>query len=255
MLRILERWLQVKVKLLKEGYSTDLTIYEDFIKNEIDSEKDYFSDEYIIIDNAPDFPIYMGEGSKKKRRELYREAINVLINHYIELPRSTHTSGVFWHSLLIQEKRSYLIEKYPQILESKNKFDLIVFRDFDWENYIYKCVYAAEYIYDTGITDPDQINHYSDLIYDNMDLYNYIIKTPLFRNSQFVMKFLKVIDEENLSEKLKAKIPNRPELGDDVRYGREVIQELNKSYPILNSPALDVEDLGYEVRRILKSLE
>lgn len=250
-----ERWLQVKVKLLKNGYSTNLAIYEDFKENEIDLEKDYFSEEYILVDETPDFPIYMGTGNQEKRRDLYREAIQTLIKYYIILPRSIHTNGVFWHSLLIQQKRNYLLEKYPQILEDKKTFDLIVFRDFDWENYIYKCVYAAEYIHDAGITDINEIYHYSDLIFDNMDLYNYIIKYPLFRNSQFVIKFLQVIDQENLSEKLKAKIPDRPELGSDVRYGREVIKELNKSYPIINSPALDVEDLGYEVRKILRTLE
>lgn len=245
----------MKVRLLKDGYSTNLAIYEDFIKNEIDLDKDYFSKDYILIDETPDFPIYMGSGNQEKRRELYREAIHTLINHYIELPRSTHANGVFWHSLLVQQKRSYLIEEYPQILKDKKTFDLIVFRDFDWENYIYKCVYAAEYIHDAGITDENEIYHYSDLIFYNMDLYNYIIKYPLFRNSQFVIKFLQVIDQEGLSERLKAKIPNRPELGTDVRYGREVIKELNKSYPIINSPALDVEDLGYEVRKIMRTLE
>lgn len=245
----------MKVKLLNDGYSTSSEIYEDFINNEIDLEKDYFSEDYVIINETPDFPIYMGNNIKGDRRLLYREAIRTLMEYYITLPRSIHTDGIFWHSFLIQNKRDYLINNYPQILEEKNKFDLIVFRKFDWENYIYKCVYGAEYIHDAGITEFGEINHYSDLIYDNMDLYNYIIKYPLFRNSQFVIKFLKVIDEEDLSEYLKAKIPNHPELGNDVRYGRQIISELNKSYPIINSPALDVEDLGYEVRRILKILE
>lgn len=52
-----------------------------------------------------------------------------------------------------------------------------------------------------------------------------------------------IIAETNLGPVLKAKIKNRPDLGTDERYGRRVIFELNKVYPIVMSPMLDKEML------------
>ncbi len=77
------------------------------------------------------------------------------------------------------------------------------------------------------------------------------IKYPLFRNGDFVLKFLEVIDELQISDIMKAKIPNRPDLGKDERYGRRVILELNKSYPVILVPMLTKEELKIEVEKAL----
>lgn len=52
-----------------------------------------------------------------------------------------------------------------------------------------------------------------------------------------------IIDETGLSKVLKSKIKNRSDLGRDERFGRRVIFELNKAYPVVMSPMLDKEDL------------
>ena len=54
----------------------------------------------------------------------------------------------FWYSLLCVYKRDYLLEKYPQVEEGIRRFNNIVLKKFDWENYIYKCVLAAQYVND-----------------------------------------------------------------------------------------------------------
>ena len=55
-------------------------------------------------------------------------------------------------------------------------------------------------------------------------------------------KFLNALNYD-LSEILKAKIKDRPDLGKDERVGRRVIFELNKSYPVVLAPTLDKEEL------------
>ena len=76
-----------------------------------------------------------------------------------------------------------------------------------------------------------------------MDMFNYIIKYEIFRNGHFLINIIDIIEETGLSKVLKAKIKDRPDLGNDERYGRRVIFELNKAYPIVMSPMLDKEKL------------
>lgn len=120
------------------------------------------------------------------------------------------------------------------MLESYREFCNIVFKGFDWENYIYKCVLAVEYIEDATEL-PLSNDQYYELIVDNLNIFNYIIKYSIFRNGEFLLKILTVIHNLGISEVLKGKIKDRPDLGKDERYGRRVIFELNKSYPVLMS--------------------
>ncbi|WP_285398458.1 hypothetical protein [Lysinibacillus sp. fls2-241-R2A-57] len=62
-----------------------------------------------------------------------------------------------------------------------------------------------------------------------------------------------VIYNLEISELLKGKITDRPDLGKDERYGRRVIFELNKAYPVLMSPLLDIEALQEEFLKALSN--
>ncbi|MGL5549352.1 MAG: hypothetical protein ACRDD4_06620, partial [Culicoidibacterales bacterium] len=77
----------------------------------------------------------------------------------------------------------------------------------------------------------------------------------IFRTGDFVLKFLEAINELGLSEKMKAKIPNRPDLGADERYGRRVLAELNQSYPVVLVPMLNKTDLKTTIQPILGQYE
>lgn len=237
----------MRVKLLDSSHLKSQSLYEDFVNDRIDENAEYFSDQEMFIEEAPDFPIYMGSKEKKdNKEELFREAIIILKKHYIQTDREIHMNGLFWHSLLVSKKRDYLVQQYPIILEEQKEFYNIVLKKFDWENYIYKCVLAAEYIEEAKVK-AEEIDKYIHLIYSNLDMYNYIIKYSIFRNADFVVKLLKIIDEENLSKIMKEKIKHRPDLGKDERYGRRVIFELNKNYPVVMSPFLDKEELKKEI--------
>ncbi|MDG4658524.1 hypothetical protein P6P90_16550 [Ectobacillus antri] len=232
----------MEIKLLKKGYKNNEQFYQDFLDDQIKYKDEYFSDRIVYISEAPDFPIYMGKGSEAEKKELFLQAFDIISHSYLNTDRDTHLDELFWHSLLAVTKRDYLLEQYPQIAESMKNFTNIVLKDFDWENYIYKCILGAQYVNDY-VQDDTQRRRYYELIIDNLDVYNYIIKYEIFRNDQFLLKILDIIDELDLSKVMKAKITGRDDLGKDERVGRRVIFEFNKSYPVVMSPMMEKEDL------------
>ncbi|MEH7086415.1 hypothetical protein V7139_27335 [Neobacillus drentensis] len=232
----------MEVRLLKKGYKNNEQFYKDFLDDQIHIKEDYFSDEVVFIDQAPNFPVYLAHRDEEVRKELFLEAFNVLSSSYLHTDRDIHFEEIFWHSLLAVTKREYLLEQYPQIAESINHFNNIVLKDFNWENYIYKCVLGAQYINDLVEDYEDRLRYY-ELLIDNLDMYNYIIKYEIFRNDYFLLNILDIINELNLSKVMKAKIVGRPNLGKDERVGRRVLFEFNKSYPVVMSPMMDKEDL------------
>ena len=231
----------MEIRLLKSGYKKSEQFYKDFLDDNIKNNDDYFSGEVVYIDEAPDFPIYMGVGYDKCRDKMFKEAFEIMSKYYLKTDRDIHFDELFWHSFLCVYKREYLLETYPEIKEGINKFRNIVIKKFDWENYIYKCLLGAQYIND-NVEDEEQRNRYYDLIIENLDLYNYIIKYEIFRNDRFLINLLDVTDELGLSKVLKAKIKGRDDLGKDERVGRRVIYEFNKSYPIVMSPMMDKDE-------------
>lgn len=232
----------MEIRLLKKGYKNNEQFYKDFLEDKILTKDEYFSGEVVYINEAPDFPIYMGVGYEKKREELFLQAFDVISKYYLNTDRDIHFDEVFWHSLLCGYKRDYLLKEYPEIVESQNKFNSIIIKKFDWENYIYKCILGAQYIND-NVDNEEEKNRYYSLIIENLDLYNYIIKYEIFRNDKFMLNILDIIDRNNLSKDLKAKIKSRNDLGKDERVGRRVIFEFNKSYPIVLAPMLEVDEL------------
>ena len=232
----------MEIKLLDASYKTSDTLYNDFLEDQIISNESYFSNDIITIIDAPDFPIYMAQKNEEERNKLFFEAFRVLGEVYLQMDRDIHLDERFWHSLLLTHKRDYILEHYPEVKSDEKTFKNIVLKKFDWENYIYKSVLATQYVID-HTSDSHEKLRYFNLIVDNLDLFNYIIKYEIFRNGQFLINVLDIIDELDLSKVLKAKIKNRSDLGKDERVGRRVIFEFNKSYPIVLSPMLEKEEL------------
>ena len=70
-----------------------------------------------------------------------------------------------------------------------------------------------------------------------------MIKYEVFRNDKFIINVLDIINDNDLTKVLKAKIKDRPDLGKDERYGRRVLFEFNKSYPVVMSPMISKDEL------------
>lgn len=240
----------MEIRLLKKGYKSNDQFYQDFLDEKINSNEDYFSNKFVTIADAPDFPIYMGRGSEEEKKQAFQRAFEIIAASYIHSDRDLHLEELFWHSLLVTKKREFILENYPNVSTGIKEFERVVIKPFDWENYIYKCVLAAEYIEDLDIN-VEEKKHYYNLVLENLDVYNYIIKYAIFRNSEFLIKILTIIDELQISNIMKANIKDRPDLGKDERYGRRVIFELNKKYPVVMSPLLDIETLKNEVIQAL----
>lgn len=240
----------MKIKLLKEGYKKDEQLFQAFVDGAILTDETFFSDETIEIAEAPDFPIYMGRGSEAEKKADFLRAFAVMRTSYANLEKEISFDERFWHSLLVTEKRDYILEHYPDAATSVSKFRNIVLKAFDWENYIYKCLVAVEYIEESTdlVLSKEQ---YYELVVDNLDVYNYIIKYAIFRNDAFLIKILTVIHELDISSIMKAKIKDRDDLGKDERYGRRVIFEMNKSYPIMMAPLMDIETMKEECVKAL----
>ncbi len=184
----------------------------------------------------------MGKGSEEEKAVLFKNAFEVMANCYLDTDRDIHMNEMFWYSLLCVYKRDFLLREYPQIGESMKDFQNIVVKKFDWENYIYKCVLGAQYVKDNTDCDEDRDRYYN-LIVENLDVYNYMIKYEVFRNDKFIINVLDIIDDRGLAKVLKAKIKDRTDLGKDERYGRRVLFEFNKAYPIVMSPMLEKDEL------------
>ncbi len=231
----------MEIRLLKESYIKGNEIYNDFLNNQVGNMEEHFDDISVIIKSNIDFPIYINV-SENIRAPLFIEAINIISENYLDMDRTYSLNGQFWYSFLLQKKRQYILDNYPAVKDSESNFKNVVLKKFDWENYIYKCVLAAQYIND-NVEDKEKREFYYTLIANNLDVYNYIIKYEIFRNDRFLINVLDIIHDNNLSEILKAKIKDRPDLGKDERIGRRVIFELNKSYPVILAPTLDKEEL------------
>ena len=229
----------MKINLLDKGYKNNEAFYNAFLTN---SMEEFLSDEVIDLKSAPDFPIYLNITDETERADKFIEAFTVIANHYLQTDRDTHFDERFWHSFLCTVKRDYILENYPQVKSGIKEFNNVVLKKFDWENYIYKCILGAQYVVD-HVKDPSRHDYYFRLIADNLDMFNYMLKYPVFRNGEFMINILDIVDEYDLSAILKQKITWRDDLGKDERVGRRVLFEFNKSYPVILFPMLSKKEL------------
>ena len=231
----------MQINLLTDGYKDSEGFYQAFLNDTL-RQRSFISENYINIPSElPDFPIFSAIKNQEERANEYCKMIKIIAEYVITLDRDIYMDERFWHSWLCLYKREYLLNIYPQIKEDYGAFKNIVIKKFDWENYIYKAILIAQYVEENA--QPEKYEYYYRLILQNMDMFNYIIKYEIFRNGKFLINIMDIIAETGLSSILKAKIKNRPDLGKDERYGRRVIFEMNKAYPIVMSPMLDKDML------------
>ena len=237
--------------MLKKDYKRNEGLFQAFVDGTILTDETFFSSDSVDIPAAHEFPVYINEKDEQLRKEKFFEAFDVIRDHYIHLDHDILFDARFWHTLLVTELRDYIIAQYPEAVQSEAKFHNIVLKKFDWENYVYKCVMAVDYIEHSNELSYSKDLYY-ELVVDNLDVFNYIIKYAIFRNESFLIKILTIIHDLDISAIMKAKIKDRPDLGKDERYGRRVIFEMNKNYPVMMAPLMDVDTLK---EQCIKALE
>lgn len=67
----------------------------------------------------------------------------------------------------------------------------------------------------------EDVEKYYDLIVDNLDVFNYMIKHEFFRYDKFIINVRYILNDD-FAKALKAKIKYRPDLVKDERYGRRI---------------------------------
>lgn len=209
--------------------------------NLIEGDIDHFSEDEFILPELRPFPFYLAYKDTNKLEKSFMEAFKIIKEDYIHIDREITMSQQFWHSLLLVNFRNYVIEEHPAVTTNKNRFKNIIIKSLDWENYIYKCLLAVEYAVD-NLPEEEHELFYSAVI-NNLDLYNYLIKYSVTRNDKFIINVLKIVERNNLSTLMKSQIKDRPDLGKDERFGRRVIFEFNKDYPVVLSPMMDTDEL------------
>ena len=234
----------MQLKLLNEEACKAEKLFDPFVNEQLTPGKSpaLFSDDEVNVGDLEPFPIYMAGGSEEDRKKNFFKAIKIFERDYLHFDREYKMEGRFWYSLYSIHFKNYLINQYPQVKDDVSNFRKIVLKKFDWENYIYKIVLIVEYVTETFDAQEARDKYYH-LILDNLDVFNYLIKYSIFRNREFVMNILKIIHNNDLTEVLKSNIDYYKKQGRDERYGRRVIFEFNRRYPVLMSPMMYYENL------------
>lgn len=238
----------MKVNLLKENYKEDKEFYNSFLNDSLEADG-FISNDTILMPDIEPFPIYFGASQEKDDPDTLLDLIIFFKDNFIDLDMNIYMNELVLHSLIITNMREYILDKYPKIKDGENFFKIIVTRKFDWENYMYKAALIAKYVSDS-IPDNEQMEYFQ-LIIENLDIFNYIIKNKIFRNNDFFIKFFNVVKKENLSYVLKSKFKDSDNPLIDLRIGRLVIQDFSNAYPALLSPLLPQEEFDIYFMKFL----
>lgn len=231
----------MKIRKLNPEIIKSSQVFEYYIGTYKDEDK-IFLEEFYDVELSQEnlfFPIYIPDKNGEIRKAKYHEAFLVMRENYLKLGRDILLDRNFWYSLFLDKLRDRLHKEYPTALHTEKEFRNIILKQFDWENYVYKLIFGAEYIQEVVPNKEDHIKYF-ELITENLDIYNYILKSEIFKNGNFLIKFLDTIVETDSSEILKKKIDLSN--GKDERVGRRVINEFVKSYPVVFVHALDKEE-------------
>lgn len=240
------------IRKLKSDYIKSDSLQRDFINSQIMLEE-HFSENEFDIESIEPFPIYFKNYDNATRLAKMLQTFIVLKDKYINLEQDLLMDQSFWISLFLVHFRDYLIDEYPGLKSSKNDFKQIILKKFDWENYIYKMVLMTQYIVDNF--EECEYEKMIRIFSNNMDVTNYCLKYSLFRNDKFIKLVFKVIEVNELSEILKKRLKQLEGYGKDERYGRRVLLEMNKRYPVSMIHIFSYDDFESTFLEILNELK
>ncbi|WP_311480700.1 hypothetical protein [uncultured Anaerococcus sp.] len=229
----------IKIYLLRKDITDFYNFHDSFVAGRLDKDG-YFTENFVDVPPVEDFIPYAGNADNNS--EVLKNLIYVMINNFIELNQDIYMNESFWRSYLVQKLRMPLIKKYPKLAHDYNLFDRIVLRKFNWENYLFK---AATYgiVLSDRVGDPVLLDEYIDIICDNMDLFNYILKLKALKVDNFIyntIKFMHEFKDTDLGSFLKYR--SQAEINKEDSAGRIVLTEMNTAYPSILFPMLDYDD-------------
>ena len=199
------------------------------------------------------FNPYAGNTKSPNNDQIWNNLIASVGEIMEGIPANLYEDGNFWFSLFLTRFQLELMNDYPQLKKSSDQLKNILLKDFNWENYIYKAVVIVKLkhvaIERFGNTDV------VDLILDDLDLFNYLIKSPLFRNLDFILNIFELTRRDAFPVRLKSQIKSEKYKQKDKRFGRRIVYELNKTYPVLFVQKFEMEELGTKLNEIIRQYQ
>lgn len=171
-----------EIYLLKDPILDEQDFYESFLKGTLE-EKGYFSDQRVQVPDVEEFIFYINS-SQSGSKDLFRNLVQIMMDYFVDLKQEIFLDQNFWRSYISTKLRNSTIRNHPQIRENFDNFRIIVLRALDWENYLYKAAIYGSILRDR-LADANERDQYIDLIHENMDLFNYILKKRVFRNDVY----------------------------------------------------------------------
>jgi hypothetical protein len=232
----------MEIRKIKNSLDNN-TLLKYFSKDQLIKEDSLFENEFYYLSGFEYFDPYVGSLTTdtyvQKMMRLFKNVSNVIDSYSI--PSNYYEDGTFWKSTFLTLYREELNNNYPAIIRDETTFNNVIGKKWGWENYIFKAILVKKYLpYAENFFTKEE---FYETVAENIDVFNYLVKGPIFRNDKFIVKILKIIKDEDLVSLSKRKIQNRPDLGSDERIGRRAIYEMNKIYPIIMVHNLEIDQL------------
>jgi hypothetical protein len=199
------------------------------------------------------FNPYAGNVKSPSIDQIWMNLISAVEECMENVPARLYEDGSFWFSLFLTRFQLELLEDYPQLKSSSKPLKNILLKQFNWENYIYKAVVIVKL--KRAALKRFGNDEIVNLILDDLDLFNYLIKSPLFRNLDFILNIFELTRRSSFPVKLKSQIKSEKYKQKDKRFGRRIVYELNKVYPVLFVQKFEIDELGNKMNEIIRQYQ
>lgn len=245
----------MQIRKVDKRYFDSKELRDHFVNGTLHEHHEFFLDEYY---DTGDFDVryfnpYAGNVKSPHVDEIWDHLISAVSEIMEGIPASLYEDGSFWFSLFLTRFQIELLEDYPQLKRTSEPLKNILLKQFNWENYIYKVIVIVKLkaVAMRRFGNTDVII----AVLDDLDLFNYLIKSPLFRNLDFIVSVFELNRQNAFPVRLKSQIKSEKYKQKDKRFGRRIVYELNKVYPVLFVQKFELQELGIKMNDIIKQYQ
>jgi len=241
----------MQIRKIDKRYFESKELRDHFVNGTLLNNHEFLLDEYYDTGNfeVHYFNPYAGNTKSPNNDQIWENLISSVSEIMENVPASLYEDESFWFSLFLTRFQIELLDDYPQLRQSSEPLKNILLKKFNWENYIYKAVLIVK-LKDAAIRRFGSAE-VVDLILDDLDLFNYLIKSPLFRNLDFILNIFELTRRNTFPVRLKSQIKSEKYKQKDKRFGRRIVYELNKVYPVLFVQKFELDELGIKMNEII----
>lgn len=245
----------MQIRKVDKRYFNSKELRDHFVNGTIMDFQDCLLNDYY---DTNDFDIayfnpYAGNSKSPDNDEIWENLLSSVEEIMEGIPASLYEDGSFWFSLFLTRFQIELMSDYPQLNKTSEPLKNILLKDFNWENYIYKAIVIIKLKHAAQLRFGN--TQIVDSILDDLDLFNYLIKSPLFRNLDFILNIFELNRLNTFPVRLKSQIKSEKYKHKDKRFGRRIVYELNKVYPVLFVQKFEMDELGIKLNEIIRKYQ